>query len=130
MSKTIIEIIRETVDGESASLSPEATAALMAALIEREDEIVTHLRIVGERFGLMPQIVAKAVTVLGLGTQPDEETQKYIDHQYDEMIAAMKAAVEKQAEMYRAMGVEVSVAEFVDPMTATVSEVPDTAPEA
>jgi hypothetical protein len=61
--------------------------ALIAALIEREDQIADHLRVAGAQLGTFPEFVAKVLADTGLGTPVDAETKMLLNRQFTERLA-------------------------------------------
>lgn len=82
--KSIEEVVRE-----KQGAPPEA---LVAALVEREDEVADMLRLAGIQFGVYPAIVAKVFKDVGLGTPPDETLAALIDAQFVALMEAFQRA--------------------------------------
>jgi hypothetical protein len=55
---------------------------LIDALIEREDRIADALRIAGTNLGTFPELVAKVLADVGLGSPVDAETKALLDMQF------------------------------------------------
>jgi beta-galactosidase/beta-glucuronidase len=85
--KSIEEVVREKQDAP-----PEA---LVAALMEREDEMADTLRMAGIQFGVYPAIVAKVFKDVGIGTPPTEDVGKMIDAQFVALMEAFQRAAEQ-----------------------------------
>lgn len=76
------EVINEHIGGLAETLAPGVLDNLEAALVAREDGIADVLRLAGQQFGLMPEIVAEVLAEVGLGTPPDEVTRDLIRTNY------------------------------------------------
>jgi len=65
-------------------------AALVTALIEREEAIADNLRMAGAQFGLYPQIVAKVLADLEFGTPIDETQKAFVTEQFNNLMAEIR----------------------------------------
>lgn len=72
---TIEQIVRRHV----GPMAGNSIALLTADLAGREDEIADNLRLAAIQFGLFPEIVAKVLTDIGLGTPPSEQGKAMIE---------------------------------------------------
>lgn len=57
-------------------------SAMIRALQDREDNMADLLRLAGVQFGLFPEIVAKVLTDIGLGTPLSPEAREHINQQF------------------------------------------------
>lgn len=57
-------------------------SALIRALQEREDAMADNIRLAGVQFGAYPELTAKVLMDIGLGTPPSPEAQEHINTQF------------------------------------------------
>lgn len=77
MSRSIQEVVNAHIgDGVVRR------GAMIRALQEREDAMADALRLAGVQFGLMPEIVAKVLMDVGVGTPPTPEMREYVNQQF------------------------------------------------
>lgn len=84
--------IQEIVSEHNDKTTVEDAEALTSALLEREDEMADHLRLAAINFGLYPQIVAKVLMDVGVGTTVSEEARVMINAQFVAIITAIQEA--------------------------------------
>jgi hypothetical protein len=90
--KSINETITEVTTEAGAQLPEETQAAIVAALLEREDEYLAAFHMAGAQFGVYPQIVAKVFTDLKFGTPVTDEAKALIDAQFNALMAQFREA--------------------------------------
>lgn len=88
--------LREVVESHVGSPDGDvATTRLVAALVDREDNMADQLRLAGMQFGLYPEIVAEVLAQIGLGTQPDEATRLHIRTQFTTLMQRLRDEYER-----------------------------------
>lgn len=78
IEETIMQSARETCEMPAL----EAAGALIRTLVQREDELADQLRMAAATFGLYPEIVAKTLADLNVGTPVTDEARLLIDTQF------------------------------------------------
>lgn len=84
--------IDETITEVTTDLPEETKAAIVAALLEREDEYLAAFHMAGAQFGVYPQIVAKVFTDLKFGTPVSDEAKALIDAQFQTLMDQFREA--------------------------------------
>lgn len=114
--KTIEQVIDDHIP-TGATPSVETIAELRDDLRHREQEAIDRLQVLAQRFGLLPQIVAKVLQEIELGDPPTDDQRDYVNAQYAEFLRQAEAQREEAIERYRALGVPVNAPPFVDPLS-------------
>lgn len=70
------------LDAYSGVVADETRAAILSSLLQREDYMADLIRAAGMQFGLFPEIVAKVIQDVGLGSPKTPEEQEYINAQF------------------------------------------------
>lgn len=81
---TVAEVVTRHLNDSD---SEPARDALVADLIEREDLIADQLRVAGSQLGTFPELVAKVLADVGLGTPVSEEQMVYLNQQFTARVA-------------------------------------------
>ena len=126
---TIQECIESTTEFDAGSGPGKQ---LTDALIAREQEMVGTLHMTASQFGLLPQIVAKVICMIGLGEPCTEEMRAHVDAQYARLMAQIVEQRQQAIEHYASQGISVEIPVFKDPLAADATEmvIPDSPPEA
>jgi hypothetical protein len=82
--------IAEVLAAHSVDTETEWGAALLAALINREDAKCDLLRLAGAQFGLYPAIVAEVLAEVGLGEPISDEQRILIRNQFNTLMAQLR----------------------------------------
>src|SRR5262245_30794646 len=78
--------------GHFPQIDEVTKAHLQAALIDREDAIVTVLHLAGVQFGLFPQIVAEVLAEVGLGTPKSDAEREMIRRSFLALMEELRRA--------------------------------------
>jgi hypothetical protein len=75
--------VREIVDTALRErIGDEAAEEVINLLIRREDMIADNLRLAATQLGTFPELVAKVMADVGLGTPVDDDTKVMLDQQF------------------------------------------------
>lgn len=74
--------VAEIVDRHRNLIGSTIANEMIAALQDREDNMADLIRLAGVQFGTFPELVAKVLMDVGLGTPPDEALRNHINEQF------------------------------------------------
>lgn len=87
---SIEEVLRPFVAAETMNGATNWTE-LRDALVEREEYVADVLRVAGQSFGVLPQIMAEVFASIGLGMPLSTEQRALIHSQFHRTIAIIQA---------------------------------------
>lgn len=88
---TVAETVERARDEDAGS-----ERHLIECLIAREDRIADALRVAGSQLGTYPELVAKVLADVGLGSPVDEQTKALLDKQFTERVQWINEQIRRQ----------------------------------
>jgi hypothetical protein len=88
---TVAEVVEQARDEDAGS-----DRHLIECLIAREDRIADALRIAGTQLGTYPELVAKVLADVGLGTPVSAEVKAMLDMQFIARINWLNEQIRRQ----------------------------------